>query len=89
MHKDVVGNEILEGCLVRILEPEKTWFDYLPNDAYLILQNACKEPLKVEYLDDDEKVSLILPPTLDIDGDYVGNSISLKSKKVIVVQPIS
>ena len=59
---------------------------YLASDAYAILQAACKAPLKVAYLDDDATVSLELPPTLESDGDYVSNSITLKASEVLLVE---
>jgi len=86
MHNDAKGREILEGCMVRIIHPDERWFNYLTSDAYAILQAACKEPLKVAYLDDEEIVSLELPPTLEPDGDYVSNSITVKASEVLLVE---
>ena len=84
MHNDAKGREILEGSMVRIIDPDEQWFNYLASDAYAILQAACKAPLKVAYLDDDATVSLELPPTLESDGDYVSNSITLKASEVLL-----
>ena len=86
MHNDAKGREILEGCMVIIIHPDDNWFNYLTRDAYAILQAACKKPIKVAYLDDDESVSLELPPTLESDGDYVTNSITLKANEVLLVE---
>lgn len=86
MHNDAKGREVLEGCKVRIIHPDKQWFNYLASDAYAILQAACKDPLKVAYLDDEATVSLELPPTLEPDGDYVSNSITLKASEVLLIE---
>ena len=85
MHKDAHGTQIVEGNHVRILQVQSHWFNYLPPEAYQVLQNACAKPLKVEYLDDDGRLSLVLPPTLEEDGDYVGNSLTIESEKVELV----
>jgi hypothetical protein len=86
MHKDAKDREIIEASIVRILHPDEQWFSYLSADEYAILQAACKGPLKVAYLDDDETISLELPPTLEPDGDYISNSITLNSNEVLLVE---
>tara|TARA_R100000306_G_scaffold22295_2_gene25832 strand:- start:8510 stop:8728 length:219 start_codon:yes stop_codon:yes gene_type:complete len=72
MLKDAQGNEVREGGKVRILKVDAYWFDYLPKDAYEALQDACRKPLRVDYLDEE-------------DGDLVGNSLSIKACEVQVV----
>ena len=86
MYKDAKGRQIREGCMVKILDPDGQWFSYLASDACAILQAACKGPLKVAYLDDEGALSLVLPPTLEPDGDYVSNSITLKASEVMLVE---
>ena len=85
MPLDANGRELFAGNRVTMLQPDKTWFSYLTADAYAILQAACKAPLTLAYLDDDARIALELPPTLESDGDYVTHSRTVNASAVLLV----
>ena len=86
MHKDRNGNKINEGDTVKILNVESHWFNYLPKEDCDMLLEACNNPVKVCFLDGGGKICLSLPATKQSDGDYVGNSITLKASEVSLVK---
>ena len=86
MHLDSNGLIISENDFVKLIEPDTEWFNYLDTDSYSILQEACNKPIKVEYLEDNGWLSLILPATIAEDGEYVSNSINVLSTDVILVK---
>lgn len=84
MLRDAQGSAIKEGSMVRLVEVDPLWFGEQPEEARRILLKACEEPLEVEYFDEDDgTVSLILPPTIASDGDYVSNNLSIKAAEVV------
>lgn len=86
MWMDNKGKMIQEGNLVKIIHPQEFWFNYLSHENYTLLQEACRFPLKVYYLDDDGNVTLVLPLTMESDGDHVTNSLTLPSTDVLIIE---
>jgi len=71
MYLDFHEVEIVEGDMVKIIEPDKEWFNYLDTNSSLMLHEACGNPVKVNYIDDDGWLSLNLPATIAEDRDYM------------------
>ena len=83
---DKLGNRLKEGDFVRILSVQSHWFVCCPKEAYEILHQACQKPVEVEYFDGENRATVILPSTVDIDGEYVSNSLTLNCDEVELVK---
>ena len=86
MVQDIDGNRISNGSLVRLLKTEDHWFDYEPKDAYKELQAAVKAPLVIDYIEENGRVTLVLPATKDRLGEWNTNSICVNNDEVRLVK---
>jgi len=76
--------EIKIGSYVKLLAVESYWFENEIPESYEILQEACRNPLKVTDIYDGV-IELSLPAVKDHDGELTGNCITTIPGKVEVV----